>query len=251
MPRIGLGTYEITGDEHVADVLEMAFGLGYRLIDTAKMYGNESSIGQAIASSSLRREDVFVTTKLLAADQGYQSTLGAFDASLKRLGLEYVDLYLVHSPDETHMMETWRAMEAIYASGKAKSIGVSNFSLTDMMQLLPYAQVIPAVNQIQMQPFLYARQKKLVELCQQQGIVIEAYTPLSHGVMVNHPVISELAGRYGRTGAQLMLRWAIQHDFVPIPKSSRPDRLKENIEVFDFEISPEDMHRLDQLGSAF
>lgn len=250
MPRIGLGTYQITDEGEIAETMRSALQAGYRLFDTAKLYDNEAAIGKAIAGSHVPRQELFITTKLWNDDQGYRTTLDAFEASLDRLGLDYVDLYLVHWPDEANTLQTWRAMEEIYSSGRAKSIGVSNFTITDLQTLLPQAQILPAVNQIQLQPFLYTKQKQLMKLCQELGIVIEAYSPLSHGVKLQDKSIVELAHKYHKTPAQILLRWSVQHDAVPIPKTSNPDRLIENIDIFDFEISTEDMGRLDELGNS-
>ncbi|MEO8862998.1 MAG: aldo/keto reductase [Candidatus Saccharimonadales bacterium] len=251
MPLIGLGTWEIGSglNNSSTDNIKNAISLGYRLIDTARAYDNEAAVGEAVRASGIPREEIFITTKLANEDQGRESAVEAFDASLERLGLDYVDLYLVHWPVEGKIQDTWRAMESIQASGRARAIGVSNFSSADIMSVLSIATVLPAVNQIPCQPFLYKKQKPLIDFCKSKGIAIQAYSPLTHGVKLQDELLREIASKYYKTSAQIMLRWAVEHQIVPIPKSSSRQRLAENIDIFDFKISANDMEQLDALGS--
>ncbi len=255
MPIIGFGVYKIQDGEEVLEAVKSAFSAGYRMVDTASRYNNEKGVGQALVSYGLMREEVFITTKLWNADQGYDNTLKAIDASLERLGVSYVDLYLVHWPsaseDKTESLnkreETWRAMEEIYNSGKAKAIGVSNFTITHLEEMKKYANTMPMVNQVEFHPFLF--QKDLLEYCRANNIVLEAHTPLVKGTKMLDAHIVTIAKKYNKSPAQLLLRWGIQHGAVVLPKSLNPDRIKENINIFDFEIAPEDMEKLDSLNN--
>lgn len=254
MPVIGLGTYKSKDGEEVTNEIKWALDVGYRLIDTAKIYRNEKGVGQAIKESGVPREEIFITTKLWNTDQGYQSALLAIDESLAKLGLTYVDLYLVHWPtasdDETISLnkreETWRAMEEIYKSGKAKAIGVSNYTITHLEEMKKYAKIPPAVNQVEFNPFLY--QKELLDYCRQNNIVFEAYRPLTNGQKLNNEVITKIAKKYKKTNAQILIRWSLQQGCITIPKSVHKDRIQENINVFDFKLSAEDMDALNSLN---
>jgi diketogulonate reductase-like aldo/keto reductase len=254
MPVIGLGTYLSLDGGEVENSVKWALDAGYRLIDTAATYNNEDGVGKAIKESGIPREEIFVTTKLWNTDQGYESTLRAIDTSLEKLGMDYVDLYLVHWPtaDEEGVLsinkrqETWRAMEEIYKSGKAKAIGVSNFTITHLEEMKGYASVMPAVDQVEFHPFLY--QKELLKYCKDNNIVLEAYRPLTKGKRLNDKVIEDIAHKYGKSDAEILIKWSIEHGCIPIPKSVHKERIEENLKVFDFEISAEDMEILDGLN---
>jgi len=235
---------------HVHRTVLSGLQAGYRLIDTAKVYGNEPGIGQAVRESGIPRKEIFVTTKLWTNDLGYDSTLRAFDKSLERLGLEYIDLYLIHWPgnEPARRRESWQALEEVYKSGRVKAIGVSNYMLGHLEELLGYAKITPAVNQIEFHPFVYDDQAPILEACHEQGIVVEAYSPLGHGRHMREPQVQKIAKAGGKTTAQIMLRWAIQHHAVPIPKTSHLERMRENLDIFDFELSAEDMDVLDALS---
>jgi diketogulonate reductase-like aldo/keto reductase len=219
--------------------------LGYRHVDTARVYANEGDVGEAIRSSGIPRKEIFVTTKLWNDDQGYDSALKAFDASLKRLTLDYVDLYLLHWPVPHRRLDSWRALEKIAQEGRAKAIGVSNFLKPHLEELLARAQVVPAVNQIELSPFLQRRETRA--FCARQGIAIEAYSPLTKGKRLKNPVVVEVAKNVGRTAAQVLLRWNLQHDAIVLPKSTRKERILENASLFDFELNADAMGRLDGL----
>ncbi|MBI2285747.1 aldo/keto reductase [Candidatus Saccharibacteria bacterium] len=248
MPGFGFGTWNLTGNECV-EVTGEALRVGYRLIDTAKIYGNEVEVGEAIRKSSVPREEIFVTTKLWPNDFGYEDALRAFDESLERLGLEYIDLYLIHWPrsDKQKRQDSWRALCEIYKQGRAKSIGVSNYAVEHLKEALT-SDAPPAVNQIEFHPYIYEEQRPILEFCKKHGIIVEAYSPLSQGHGLNSITVRDISERTGRTPAQVVLRWAIQHDTIPIPKSAHPERIKENIQVFDFELSADDMKMLDNLS---
>jgi diketogulonate reductase-like aldo/keto reductase len=247
MPPIGFGTWQILLSGKASRAVEEALKVGYRLIDTARIYGNERGVGLAIRQSDIPRKDIFVTTKLWNNSHGRQESKKAFNHSLSRLGLDYVDLYLIHWPSSGRLLETWQALEEINKTGKAKNIGVSNYNTDHLKEAIKGSKTIPAVNQIEFHPFVYARQKPVFEYCQKHGIVIEAYSPLAHGHGIDNPTVSSLAAKYQKTNAQVMIRWCIQHGTIPIPKSSHPRRMHENIDVFDFELSKQDMTQLNNL----
>jgi diketogulonate reductase-like aldo/keto reductase len=244
MPVLGLGVWQIRGREGVRAVRH-ALDVGYRLIDTASMYGNEAEVGQAIREGGVSREDVFVTTKVWNDEQGYESTLRACDASLKRLGMGYVDLYLVHWPVPARRSETWRAMERLLKEGKARAVGVSNYMVRHLDELRESA-ITPAVNQIELHPFLQPRDA--IAACEKRGIVVEAYSPLARGRRMDDRTVAGIAAKHEKTPAQVLIRWGLQHGFVEIPKSSRPERIEENADVFDFALTAEDMKAMDALG---
>lgn len=254
MSVIGLGLHKSKEGEETLNAVVQGFHNGYRLIDTAKRYENEKSVGDAIVSFGLLREEVFITTKLWNTDQGYENTLKAIDESLSKLGLSYVDLYLVHWPDRDANTgkslvikeETWRAMEEIYKSGKARAIGVSNYTIEDLEEMKNYSYIMPMVNQVEFHPFLY--QKELLEYCKQNQIVLEAHTPLVRGEKFNHPIIVEIAKKYNKSSANILIRWGLQHGAVVIPGATNKEKIKENINVFDFKLSSQDMDILDGLN---
>ncbi|MBI5530935.1 MAG: aldo/keto reductase [Candidatus Doudnabacteria bacterium] len=252
IPPTGFGTWKIKDSVEAVNSVKLALQAGYRLIDTAKMYENEEYIGKAIRESGIKREDIFVTTKLWNEDQAYETALAAFERSLKNLGLEYVDLYLVHWPfynwetKENKRKEAWKAMEEIYASGRAKAIGVCNYNIKHLEEMKTYAKVNPMVNQFEMHPFYY--QPELLDYCEKNNIVVEAYSPLAQGKRVDDERITNIAKKYNKSNAQILLRWCIQKGAVPIPKSAHKERIEENLNIFDFEISLEDMSALDSLN---
>lgn len=248
MPIIGLGVWQAKGDE-AAQAVEWALEAGYRLVDTAKIYGNEREVGRAIRRSGIKREDLFITTKLWNSDQGYESALRAFDVSLEALGLEYIDLYLIHWPISQFREQSWRALERIASSGRCRAIGVANYTINHLEQLKKYSTIKPVVNQVEFHPFLY--QKELLEYCQKNKIQLEAYSPLAHGERLSDVRVAAIAKKYKKSSAQVMLRWGIQHDVVVIPKSTKQTRIKENLAIFDFELSPEDMQVMDNLNENF
>lgn len=245
IPRFGLGVFRAPRGEETRQAVSDALALGYRHIDTARIYGNERDVGTAVRDSGLPRQEIFVTTKLWNDDQGYESTLRACERSLKELGLEYVDLYLVHWPVSGKRLDSWRAMEKLLADGKCRSIGVSNFTERHLEELLRHAKVIPAVNQVELSPFLY--QEELIRYCEGKGIAVEAYSPLTKGKRLGDPTLVEVARRHSRTPAQVLIRWCLQHGLIVIPKSTRKERIHENADVFGFELSAEEMRTLDGL----
>lgn len=246
MPRLGLGVWKAKDGEEVQNAVKAAIQTGYRLIDTAAVYKNEEGVGKAIKESGVSREDLFITTKVWNDDQGYESTLQAFEESRKKLGLEYIDLYLIHWPVKGKYKETWKALEKLYEDGLVKAIGVSNFQVHHLKDLLSDAKVKPMVNQVEFHPYL--TQKELLAYCNEENIQLEAWSPLMQGEVVRVDVIKELAEKYGKTPAQIVLRWDLQHGVVTIPKSVKEHRIRENADVFDFELSQEDMDKLDALN---
>jgi diketogulonate reductase-like aldo/keto reductase len=221
---------------------------GYRHVDTARIYGNEQDVGEAIKKSGVPRAEVFVTTKLWNDDQGYDSALRAFDASLKRLGLDYVDLYLIHWPVAGQRKDSWRALERIHQEKRAHAIGVSNFLVPHLEELLGSAKEVPAVNQIELHPFLQHRET--VEFCQKKGIVVEAYSPLTRGERLKHATVMQVAKKVGRSPAQVLLRWGVQHGLVVLPKSVNEPRIAENVALFDFALDEAAMKALDGLDEG-
>jgi diketogulonate reductase-like aldo/keto reductase len=248
IPVLGLGVFQAASGEETRRAVRWALGAGYRHLDTARIYGNEADIGAALRDSGIPRDDVFVTTKLWNSDHGYDRTLKACTDSLARLGLAHVDLYLVHWPVQGIRLETWRAMETLLAEGKCRAIGVSNYMVRHLTELLDRCRVAPAVNQVELSPFLYPRD--LVTFCEEKGIVLEAYSPLTKGMRLGHPAIVGVAKRVGRTPAQVLVRWALEHGFVVLPKSVKQARIEENARVFDFELGPEEMRLLDGLDEG-
>lgn len=248
IPVIGLGTWQSYGKD-VKNSVKWALELGYRHIDTAFFYDNEKEIGEAIRESGINRDDIFITTKLWNDMHGYEKTLKAIDRSLKNLGLSYVDLYLIHWPVSKTRTETWKTMEKICKEGKARAIGVSNFTIRHIKELLPHVDIMPVVNQVEFTPFLY--QKELLDFCESYKIKIEAYSPLTRGQKFNEPLLIELSHKYKRSIAQILIRWGLQQNLIELPKSIHYDRISENSKVFDFEISNEDMIALNNLNENF
>ncbi|MCX5055006.1 MULTISPECIES: aldo/keto reductase [unclassified Streptomyces] len=240
IPQLGFGVFQVPDDETAAAV-SAALQAGYRSIDTAAVYGNEAGVGAALAASGIARDELFVTTKLWNADQGHDSTLRAFHASLAKLGLEYVDLYLVHWPTPARDLyrDSWRAIEKLVADGRIRAAGVSNFQPAHLRRLLEGSSLVPAVNQIELHPGL--QQRELRALHADLGIVTEAWSPLAQGAVLAEPALTEIAGRHGRSPAQVVLRWHLQLGNVVIPKSVTPARIHENIDLFGFVLSDEEM----------
>ena len=249
IPQLGFGVFQVPDPETRAAV-ETAIAAGYRSFDTAALYGNEAGVGTAIAPSGLQRGEVFVTTKVWNDDQGYESTFQAFGSSLDRLGLGYVDLYLIHWPVPARdaYVATWRAFEKLYEDGRARAIGVSNFQPWHLRRLLDETQVVPAVNQVELHPHL--QQEELRRFDASHGIVTEAWSPLGRGQVLSEPLINALAEKYGKTPAQVVLRWHLQLGNVVIPKSVMPARIRENIQVFDFELADEDLAGIGELDTG-
>lgn len=245
MPALGLGVYQMT-NEQVATAMKSAFDIGYRHFDTASFYKNEEAVGKAVRESGISREEMFITTKLWPTDYFWAEK--AFAKSLKNLGLEYVDLYLLHWPT-LGKGHAWESLEKLYDQGLCKAIGVSNYSIEQLEVLRKQARIIPAVNQVEFSPFMY--RSELLAYCQANGIQLEAYSPLTRGKKLSDTTIEEIAKKYDKTPAQIMIRWSLQHGNVVIPKSSSPTRIAENADVFDFALSEPDMTRINGLHTNF
>ncbi len=248
MPLLGLGCWDMWNME-AQKAVEMALAIGYRLIDTAAMYGNEAEVGAGIAASGIPRSEIFVTTKVNNADQGYDSTLRAYDKSCQLLQLEMVDLYLVHWPIKGKRQETWRALERLYADGRVRAIGVCNYLPPFLEEMEGYAEVVPAVNQCEFTPYLL--DKDLMAACAAKNILLQCWSPLLRGQRFNDPQLQAIARKYGKSPAQMLLRWALDHGLSTIPKSSSETRLKENFDIFDFQISADDLAVMDGFHESF
>lgn len=247
MPWVGFGTFKVENGQRTIDSVKEALKAGYRHIDTAAIYKNEEGVGIAIKESGVKREDIFLTSKVWNDDQGYDSTLRAFEESLKKLQTDYLDLYLIHWPKPLNK-ETWKAMEKLYEDGRIKAIGVSNFKVHHLEDLLSSAKVVPVVNQVEFHPRF--PQKEVREFCIKHNIQLEAWGPLMQGKIFEIPLMKELAEKYNKTISQIALRWDLQMGVVTIPKSITPDRIKENAGLFDFELSKEDMDKIDSLDTG-
>lgn len=246
MPWFGLGVFKVKEGEEVIDSVKAAIKNGYKSIDTAAVYKNEEGVGRAIKEAGVPREELFITTKVWNSDQGYDSTLAAFETSLNKLELDYIDLYLIHWPVEGKYKDTWKALEKLYKDGRVRAIGVSNFHVHHLEDLLSIAEIKPMVNQIEYHPHLI--QKEVHEFCKREGIQLEAWSPLKQGVLLTEPVIIEIAEKYKKTPAQVILRWDLQNEVVTIPKSTKEERLISNADIFDFELTAEDMERITGLN---
>ena len=248
MPILGLGTWALSGKSAYQAVL-WALEIGYRLIDSASLYGNEKKIGEALKATKNLRDDIFITTKVWNSDQGYDSTLAAFDRSLKLLNLDYIDLYLIHWPVKGLRNETWKALEKIYDNGRVRAIGVSNFTIRHLDELKATLKLIPSVNQVEFSPFLY--QKELMEYCRSNKIVLEAYSPLTKAKKFSNSTLMTLGQKYSKSPAQILIRWDLQHEIVTVPKSGDKLHLIDNANVFDFSLDENDMHKLDSLNENY
>lgn len=247
IPLIGFGTYKIDDPALAVQTVQTALSAGYRLLDTAAFYGNEEFVGQALRQSGLKRKDVFLSSKVWNDCHGYDETLHAFDTSLQKLGTDYLDLYLIHWPKDKNV-QTWQALETLYKEGRVKAIGVSNFKEHHLDEIMQSADITPMVNQVEFHPLF--QQKTLKAYCQRLDIKLEAWSPLMRGEALKPAVIGTLAKKYGKTPSQIVLRWDIQHDVIPLPKSSHLSRMKENLGVFDFELSEADMAQIDALDQG-
>lgn len=240
IPLVGLGVWQATAGECYKAV-RLALDEGYRHIDTAKIYGNEKEVGKAVKDSKIDRQDIFITTKLWNTD--HEKAESVIDESLKNLVMDYVDMYLVHFPVTATRNKAWLSLQKIHKSGKVKSIGVSNYTIRHLKELLDSTEIIPAVNQIEFHPWLY--QHELKSYCEASQIRVQAYSPLAHGEKVNDPALTQIAKKYNRSNAQILIRWSLQKENIVLPKSVNPDRIRENYQVFDFTISQEDVNLLD------
>ncbi|PAK29392.1 aldo/keto reductase [Bacillus velezensis] len=250
MPWFGIGVFKVEEGAELVNAVKTALVHGYRSVDTAAIYGNEEGVGegirQGLQEAGLKREDIFVTSKVWNADLGYEETLKAFDTSLEKLGLDYLDLYLIHWPVEGKYIDAWRALETLYRDGRIKAIGVSNFQIHHLKHLMKETEIKPMINQVEYHPRL--TQKELLAFCTEQGIQLEAWSPLMQGQLLDHPVLQEIAEKYGKSAAQIILRWDLQNGVITIPKSTKKHRIEENANVFDFELSADDMKRIDDLN---
>lgn len=245
MPWLGLGVFRAQEGKEVETAVATALEHGYRSIDTAAVYQNETGVGNAVRATGISREDIFLTSKVWNSDQGYNSTLRAFNESLEKLQTTYLDLYLIHWPKGDISIETWKAMEELYKKKKVRAIGVSNFLIHHLEHLLPECAVIPAVNQVEFHPELI--QPELLDYCKETRIQVEAWSPIMRGRVNNNPVLQALAVKYGKTPVQIVLRWDIQKGVVTIPKSVTPERIISNADFFDFKLTPDDMAKIDRL----
>lgn len=245
MPYLGLGVYDCKDGKEVFNSVTWALEAGYRHIDTATLYKNESGVGEAVRAYDIPREEVFVVSKVWNTDQGYEDTLKAFEKSMDKLKLGYLDLYLIHYPVKGKFQDTWKAMEKLYREGRIKAIGVSNFPERHIRALLKTAEIVPMVNQMEFHPYIV--QQDLLDFCREMGIQYEGWSPFMRGRIFSIDLFKDLSVRYGKTVAQIALRWSLQKGVVAIPKSSRKDRIISNADIFDFEISADDMDRIDGL----
>lgn len=248
MPRLGLGTYEAAG-ARVYDAVMAALEAGYRHIDTAAFYANERVIGDAVRNSGVPRDEIFVVTKLWNSDQGTVAARRGFEASFDKLDLGAIDQYLLHWPVPELRDDSWAVCAQLLADGRARSIGVSNFTIRHLEEMLDRGGVVPAVNQVELHPFLH--QRDLLEYCRQHGIRVVAYSPLVKAQRLHHPELAEIAARHGKSSAQVLIRWSLQHDLVVIPKSATPERIRENAEVYDFALDAAELAALDALDEGY
>ncbi|MGR6764158.1 aldo/keto reductase [Paenibacillus sp. T2-29] len=251
MPWFGIGVFKVEEGSELVNAVKAAVKHGYRSIDTAAIYANENSVGQAIqealSENNLSRKDLFVTSKVWNADLGYEETRAAYEASLDKLGLDYLDLYLIHWPVQGKYKEAWRALESLYKEGRIKAIGVSNFQIHHLEDLMKDAEIKPMVNQVEFHPQL--TQAELLQFCQKNNIQMEAWSPLMQGQLLDHPVLQDIANKYGKSVAQVILRWDVQQGVVTIPKSTKAHRIVENADIFDFELTREDMDQIQALNA--
>ncbi|WP_142828461.1 aldo/keto reductase [Planococcus soli] len=250
MPWLGLGVFKVNEGSEVIDAVSTAIANGYRSIDTAAAYGNEEGVGQGIRDglekADIPREELFVTSKVWNSDLGYEETLAAYETSLKKMGLDYLDLYLIHWPVEGKFKDAWRALETLYKEGRVKAIGVSNFHIHHLEELMKDAEIMPMIDQVEYHPRL--SQQELHDFCKAHNIQLEAWSPLMQGELLNHPLLVEIAAKTEKTVAQVILRWDLQNGVVTIPKSTKEVRIIQNSQVFDFQLTDEDMERISQLN---
>ncbi|MFB6432550.1 aldo/keto reductase [Bacillus thuringiensis] len=246
MPWFGLGVFKVEDGSEVIDSVKAAIKNGYRSIDTAAIYQNEEGVGQAIRESGVSREELFITSKVWNSDQGYETTLQAFETTLEKLGLEYLDLYLVHWPVKGKYTESWKALEKLYKDGRVRAIGVSNFHIHHLQDVFEIAEIKPMVNQVEYHPRL--AQEELHAFCKEHNIQLEAWSPLMQGQLLDDPTLQEIATKYNKSTAQIILRWDLQNEVVTIPKSIKEHRIIENANIFDFELSADDMKAIQALN---
>lgn len=248
MPYLGLGVFKVEDGEEVVNSVKAALEIGYKSIDTAAIYGNEEGVGKAIAEANIPRDELFITTKVWNSKQGYESTLAAFEESMEKLGLDYLDLYLIHwpVPEQGKYLDTWKALEKLYKDGRIRAIGVSNFKIHHLEDIIENCEVKPMVNQVEYHPRL--NQKELHEFCKKSQIQLEAWSPLMQGKLLDEPALVEIASKYNKSTAQVILRWDLQNDVITIPKSVKPHRIAENADIFDFELSQDDMEKINALN---
>ncbi|MGL5330242.1 MAG: aldo/keto reductase [Peptostreptococcaceae bacterium] len=248
IPVVGFGTYKSGDGKETSQIIKNALELGYRMIDTASFYGNEIGIGNGIKESNVKREEIFLVTKLWNDDHGYEKTIEAFNKSLEKLQVDYIDLYLIHWPNKLNE-ETWKAFEYLYEIGKVKAIGVCNFKIGHLEELKKTAKIMPMVNQIELHPF--SIKNEMLNYCLENNIKVMAWSPISRGRVFDNELMINLSKKYNKTIAQIVLRWHMQKNVIAIPKSSNENRIKENMDIFDFEISKEDMKKIDLLDEGY
>ncbi|KGL41976.1 glyoxal reductase [Listeria newyorkensis] len=246
MPVLGLGVFKVEEGAELVSAIKEAIRIGYRSIDTAAIYGNEASTAQGIRESGVPRGDLFITSKVWNADLGYEETLAAFDETLRKMELDYLDLYLIHWPVEGKYIDAWRALEKLHKDGRIRAIGVSNFQIHHLETLKKHATIMPVVNQIELHPRL--TQKELITYCTENNIRVEAWSPLMQGGLFDNPTLQEIATNHGKSVAQVILRWDLQNDIIVIPKSTKAHRIAENMDIFDFELTPKELTKIDALN---
>ncbi len=249
IPLLGLGTWQSKAGKETYDAVLTALEFGYRHIDTAAIYGNETDVGKAIKDSTIGTDEIFITTKIWNADQGYDSTMRAFEESTNKLGMDYIDLYLIHWPQTETRNETWKALINLYQNRFVRAIGISNYTKKHIVEMIDNTEIIPTVNQIEITPYLY--QQGLANYCNENKIKIEAYSPLVRGLKFDDIRLNNIAKIYNKSMAQILIRWSLQKGFIVLPKSVSPKRIKENADVYDFEISENDMLLLDSLNENY